>query len=105
MIPAAPRLTHTSAVGPEAIQIVWEHQNNSKVPIEGFYVYYRATSTVEDYIKATIEGEWTRSYIITHLAEDTMYDIKLQSFAVNAASEFSEIITQKTERKYFKAFF
>lgn len=97
-IPAAPRLTHTSAVGPEAIQIVWEYQNNSKVRIEGFYVYYRATSTAEDYIKATIEGERTRSYVVTHLAKDTFYDIKLQSFAVNAASEFSEIVTQKTEQ-------
>lgn len=100
----APRLTHTTAVGPEAIQVFWEYQNNTKIPVEGFYIYYRATSTAEDYIKATIEGEWTRSYVITHLAKDTMYDIKLQSFTVNAASEFSKIVTQKTERTYCRIF-
>lgn len=99
-IPAAPRLTHTSAAGPHAIQIAWEYQNNSKLPIEGFYVYYRNTWTAGDYIKATIEGENTRAYNISHLSEDTAYDIKLQSFTVNAASDFSEIVTAKTESKY-----
>ncbi|EEB14437.1 conserved hypothetical protein [Pediculus humanus corporis] len=97
--PAAPELIHTSAAGPESIRLVWEYHNNSKIPIEGFYVYYRSTSTAGDYIKATVEGEWIRTYVINYLNPDTAYDIKLQSFTIDAASDFSEILTQKTEKE------
>lgn len=68
------------------------------VPVEGFYVYYRETSSAGDYIKATVEGESQRSFIITHLQADTSYDIKLQSFTVVSASDFSSILTHKTLR-------
>ena len=63
-------------------------------------MYYRATSSAGDYVKATVEGEQTRAYIITHLLPDTPYDIKLQSFTVGAASDFSAIRTHKTLRKF-----
>ena len=62
-------------------------------------MYYRSTSTAGDYIKATVEGEWIRTYVINYLNPDTAYDIKLQSFTIDAASDFSEILTQKTESK------
>lgn len=65
-------------------------------PVDGFYVYYRATNNAGDYIKATVEGEKTRSFVITHLQPDTSYDIKIQSFTIGAASNFSSIITRKT---------
>jgi hypothetical protein len=68
------------------------------VLVEGFYVYYRETSSAGDYIKATVEGEAQRSFIITHLQADTSYDIKLQSFTVVSASDFSTILTHKTLR-------
>jgi hypothetical protein len=68
------------------------------VAVEGFYVYYRETSSAGDYIKATVEGETQRSFIITHLQPDTSYDIKLQSFTVGTASDFSIILTHKTLR-------
>lgn len=65
-------------------------------PVDGFYVYYRMTSSAGDYVKATIEGENTRAFIITHLLPDNAYDIKLQAFTVGAASDFSAILTHKT---------
>lgn len=76
---------------------MWQY-NASEPMVEGFYVYYRSTSSAGDYIKSTVEGEDVRSHVISHLQPDTAYDFKLQSFTVEAASEFSEILTQKTER-------
>ncbi|KAE8738964.1 hypothetical protein FOCC_FOCC015542 [Frankliniella occidentalis] len=96
---SAPSLTRTEAVSPSAIQIHWQYAPSAAPAIEGFYVYYRATSSAGDYVKATVEGEQTRQYIITHLLPDTPYDIKLQSFTVGAASDFSAIRTHKTQRE------
>lgn len=73
-------------------------------PVDGFYIYYRATSNAGDYIKATVEGEKTRSFVITHLQPDTSYEFKIQSFTVGAASDFSSIITRKTLGNYFRVF-
>lgn len=69
-------------------------------PVDGFYVYYRATNNAGDYVKATVEGEKTRSFVITHLQPDTSYDVKIQSFTVGAASNFSTIVTHKTQGTY-----
>ncbi|XP_069684363.1 interference hedgehog-like [Periplaneta americana] len=91
-----PILINAEAVSPTAIQIRWQYTGSASVPVEGFYVYYRETSSAGDYIKATVEGEGQRSYVITHLQPDTTYDIKLQSFTVGAASNFSTIFTHKT---------
>jgi len=82
-----------------AYRFFLQYTSSAQSPIEGFYVYYRTTSSAGDYIKATVEGEQTRQYIITHLLPDTSYDIKLQSFTVGAASDFSLIRTHKTQRK------
>ncbi|PSN34324.1 hypothetical protein C0J52_23725 [Blattella germanica] len=95
-----PVLTLTEAVDPHAIKISWQYSGSGSVPVEGFYVYYRETSSAGDYIKATVEGEGQRSFVITHLQPDTAYDIKLQSFTVGAASDFSIICTRKTMREY-----
>lgn len=53
-----------------------------------------------DFVKDTVEGQDARSHIITHLQADTMYDIKLQSFTTNSASEFSAILKQKTMSEF-----
>lgn len=74
--------------------------NNPASPVDGYYVYYRATNNAGDYVKATVEGENTRSFIITHLLSDTSYDIKVQSFTIGSASDFSTIITRKTLGTY-----
>uniref|UniRef100_T1IAC2 Interference hedgehog n=1 Tax=Rhodnius prolixus TaxID=13249 RepID=T1IAC2_RHOPR len=94
-----PALTHTEAVTPTSIRIHWEYLNSVLVPVDGFYVYYRATTSAGDYIKATVEGQNARTYVITHLQPDTAYDIKVQSFTVGAASEFSSVVVQKTQRE------
>lgn len=91
-----PNLTHAEAVSTTSIKIHWEYLNSVLAPVDGFYVYYRATSSAGDYIKATVEGQSQRSFLITHLSPDTHYDIKMQSFTVNAASDFSAIISAKT---------
>lgn len=52
-------------------------------------------------MKATVDGEYTREYIITHLQADTIYDIKLQSFNLKLASEFSAIMKARTEGKCY----
>nr|CAD7586982.1 unnamed protein product [Timema genevievae] len=91
----SPTLLHTQAVSPSVIQIFWQFPP-SHGPVDGFYVYYRATSSAGDYVKATVEGETTRSFNITHLLPDTSYDIKIQSFTIVGASDFSSILTNKT---------
>lgn len=55
--------------------------------------------TAGDYMKATVDGEDTREYVITHLQPDTIYDVKLQSFNSKFASEFSPIMKARTEGK------
>ena len=50
-------------------------------------------------MKATIEGQDNRDFIINHLQPDTYYDIKLQSFTSQLASDFSAILKQKTMSK------
>ncbi|RZF47790.1 hypothetical protein LSTR_LSTR006054 [Laodelphax striatellus] len=91
-----PSLTNLTAMTPNTIQIEWEYLNSVLAPVDGFYVYYRSTSTSNDYIKATVEGESTRAFNITHLTPNTAYDVKLQAFTVGTASDFSEIFTCKT---------
>lgn len=58
-----------------------------------------SASTAGDYMKATVDGENTREYVITHLQPETIYDIKLQSFNSKLASEFSPIMKARTEGK------
>lgn len=72
------------------------------VTLDGFYVNYMLSDSAGDFTKATVEGEQTRSYVITHLQPDTMYDIKVQSFTTNSASHFSHILKRKTLSKYLK---
>ncbi|XP_065214508.1 interference hedgehog-like isoform X2 [Planococcus citri] len=92
----APTFINSEALSSTSIQIQWQYSNTASTPVDGFYVYYRATSNAGDYIKATVEGEKTNSFVITHLQPDTSYDIKIQCFTVGAASDFSTIITRKT---------
>jgi hypothetical protein len=44
-----------------------------------------------DYTKATVMGENTRLFLITHLLPDTSYDIKIQAFNSAGTSGFSEL--------------
>uniref|UniRef100_A0A8D9F078 Interference hedgehog n=2 Tax=Cacopsylla melanoneura TaxID=428564 RepID=A0A8D9F078_9HEMI len=94
--PKPPSLTDTEAISPNIIQIHWEYLNSVLSPVDGFYIYYRASSNAGDYIKSTVEGQDIRSFNITHLQPNTPYEIKLQSFTVGSASDFSSILISRT---------
>jgi len=91
-----PTLVSAKAVDSTSILLEWEYLNSVLAPVQGFYVYYRATSTAGDYTKAIVDGQDTRVFVVTHLTPDTSYDLKLQSFTVHEASNFSTILTHKT---------
>lgn len=90
-----PLLTHTEALGPNEVLLIWQNTNRS-AEIEGFYVYHRASSFAGDYVKTTVEGKNANNMTISHLQSDTTYEFKVQSFSVGGASEFSQILKQKT---------
>ncbi|CAB0032855.1 unnamed protein product [Trichogramma brassicae] len=92
-----PLLTHTEALGPTEIRLLWQNTNYS-ADIDGFYVYHRASTSAGDYIKTTVEGRNATNITIAHLQPDTAYEFKVQSFSVSAASEFSQILKQKTKK-------
>ncbi|XP_076669838.1 interference hedgehog isoform X2 [Andrena cerasifolii] len=92
-----PLLTNTEALGPQEVLLVWQNPDKS-ADIDGFYVYHRASSSAGDYIKTTVEGKDSFNITISHLQPDTTYEFKVQSFSVGAASEFSQILGQKTKK-------
>ncbi|XP_050421794.1 interference hedgehog-like [Adelges cooleyi] len=91
-----PTLVLAKAVNTTSILLEWQYLNSVLVPVQGFFVYYRATSTAGDYTKALVEGQDARTFVVTHLSPNTSYDLKLQSFTVHEASNFSAIFTHKT---------
>lgn len=95
--PKPPSLTETEAISPNVIQIHWQYLNSVLSPVDGFYIYYRASTSAGDYIKSTVEGQDVRAYNITHLQPNSQYEIKLQSFTVGAASDFSSILISRTQ--------
>ncbi|KAH9636874.1 hypothetical protein HF086_010655 [Spodoptera exigua] len=107
MIP--PSRPNVTRLNDESVMVSWSHDNQGlpirffkwssggEVEAEGFYVYYRAVSSAGAYEKVTTSGE-PRALLLTHLAPDTSYDIKLQAYTAQAASEFSAIKTAKTLR-------
>ncbi|XP_050539272.1 interference hedgehog-like [Daktulosphaira vitifoliae] len=91
-----PTLVSAKPVNNTSILLEWQYLNSVLVPVQGFYVYYRATSTAGDYTKAIVDGQDARTFIVTHLSPNTSYDIKMQSFTVREASNFSAIFINKT---------
>ncbi|XP_047028499.1 interference hedgehog-like [Helicoverpa zea] len=95
--PRAPVLTRAVPMSPTTIQLDWTWTSGGEVEAEGFYVYYRAVSSAGSYEKVTTSGS-PRALLLSHLVPDTGYDIKLQAYTAQAASEFSAIKTAKTLR-------
>ncbi|KAJ8720352.1 hypothetical protein PYW07_012395 [Mythimna separata] len=95
--PRAPVLSRAVPMSPTTIQLEWTWTSGGEVEAEGFYVYYRAVSSAGAYEKVTTSGK-PRELLLTHLSPDTSYDIKLQAYTAQAASEFSAIKTAKTLR-------
>ncbi|XP_070513486.1 interference hedgehog isoform X2 [Cardiocondyla obscurior] len=92
-----PLLTNTEALGPHQVLLVWQNPDRS-AKIDGFYIYHRRSTTVSDYLKTTVEGKNASNMTISHLDPDTTYEFKVQSFSVDAGSEFSQILRQKTKK-------
>lgn len=90
-----PLLLQVTAVSPTEINLRWENTNHL-AEIDGFYVYYRVTTSAGDYTKTTVEGHDATNMTVSYLQPDTMYEFKVQSFSINAASEFSHIKSAKT---------
>ncbi|CAH2090522.1 unnamed protein product [Euphydryas editha] len=96
--PKAPVLEKAVALSPHSIQINWTWSAQGQgVQAEGFYVYYRAVSSAGAYEKVSARGA-ARSLTLQHLAPDTAYELKLQAYAAQAASDFSAILMAKTQR-------
>lgn len=66
------------------------------MPVEGFFIYYRSTTSAGEYAKVTVLGSNTRSHMVTHLLPETHYDLKMQAFNMQGTSDFSRIVTAKT---------
>jgi len=64
--------------------------------LDGYFIYYRESTSAEDYSKVTVLGSDVESHYITHLKPGTAYDIKVQAFNKAGASVFSTINTAKT---------
>ena len=97
-----PLLTNTEALGPDRVLLIWQNPDRS-ANIDGFYVYHRASTSAGEYIKTTVEGKNSTNITISHLLPDTTYEFKVQSFSVDAASEFSKIIREKTQKAMTEA--
>lgn len=92
-----PELTDTKALGPHQVLLSWQNPNSS-AEIDGFYIYHRASTSAGEYLKTTVEGKDACNMTISHLQPDITYEFKVQSFSVDAASEFSKILRQKTKK-------
>lgn len=92
-----PLFTNTESLSPHRILLIWTNPDRS-ANIDGFYVYHRASTSAGDYLKTTVEGKNATRIVISHLLPDTTYEFKVQSFSVDAASEFSKILREKTKK-------
>ena len=93
---SGPHIHAAEAISQSAILLRWTYLEQDAVPVDGFFIHYRDTSSAGEYYKATSLGSNTRSHIITHLLPETSYDIKMQCFNVAGTSNFSNIVTNKT---------
>jgi len=91
-----PVIEVAESVSRSAVEIQWKYPELDDVPVEGFFIYYRSTTSAGEYAKVTVLGSNTRSHIVTHLLPETHYDLKMQAFNMQGTSEFSRIVTAKT---------
>lgn len=93
---AAPFIISTLAVSQSAIEIQWSLRTQESIPLDGFYIHFRPSSSAGDYFTETVHGANTNSHIISHLLPDVQYDVKMQVFNSAGPSNFSNIVTNKT---------
>jgi hypothetical protein len=66
------------------------------VSVEGFFIYFRSTTSAGDYRQVNVLGADKRSYLLDHLDPGTTYDVKMQAFNIGGTSGYSGMITAKT---------
>lgn len=91
-------LTHIETLSETELVIHWIFPMHQ--PVEGFYVYYRASTSAGEYSKATVEGMNVRHFKVDNLEPGTSYEFKIQSFTLSTASEFSAIVTGRTKSEF-----
>jgi len=91
----SPVILVAETVSQSAVEIQWKYPELDSIPLEGFFIYYRSTTSAGEYAKVTVDRN-TRSHIVTHLLPETHYDLKMQAFNLQGTSEFSRIVTTKT---------
>ncbi|XP_073946360.1 interference hedgehog-like isoform X2 [Choristoneura fumiferana] len=97
--PRAPELTSAEPISSTSVRLNWTWSSGGGIEAEGFYIYYRAVSSAGKYEKVTVGGGASaRSAELGHLAPDTAYELKLQSYTAQAPSDFSSILVAKTLR-------
>lgn len=97
---AAPVLSNIEPVSETSIAIHWTMPTHLPFPVEGFFVYYRPSTSAGEYSKETVMGHSLRHFKIDHLESGQSYEFKLQSFTALAASNFSAILTGRTLSKF-----
>ncbi|RZC36440.1 interference hedgehog-like [Asbolus verrucosus] len=91
-----PLITKTETINSTSVKIYWKYDPSPNITVEGFFVNYNSASSAGDYLRALVNGQDANSYVLSYLHPDTVYDIKLQSFNSNSASEYSSIMKAKT---------
>lgn len=91
-----PIILNAASINTSTVQIQWEFLNIETIPIEGFFIYYRAADSAGEYLKLTALGIETRAHNITHLLANTPYEIKMRCFNSAGTSDFSNIYMFKT---------
>lgn len=100
-----PELQRVEPLSESAVMLQWTLPHNSAAEeVEGFYAYYRPSSSAGEYLKTTIDGMHTRKFKIDMMEAGTTYEFKLQSFNEMAASEFSAIVQGNTKSKLYLLF-
>ncbi|XP_052857273.1 interference hedgehog isoform X2 [Drosophila gunungcola] len=95
-----PELREVEAISESAVILHWSlvASGHHDEAIDGYYAYYRPVDSAAEYLKATVDGERSRSFKIDLLRPGTHYEFKLQSFNSDAASEFSAIRQARTKK-------
>ncbi|KAM4650640.1 cell adhesion molecule-related/down-regulated by oncogenes isoform 1-T2 [Discoglossus pictus] len=97
-----PRIDHTEAITDTKIMLKWTYipANNNNTPIQGYYIYYRPTDSDNDndYKRDKVDGN-RHSHLISNLQPETSYDIKMQCYNEQGASDYSNVMLCETKAK------
>lgn len=94
---AQPNLKRVEGISESEIELEWDIPHHTKAA-EGFYLYYRPVESAGKYLITTISRNSTRKTVVGGLEENTAYEFKIKAFSTTLASEFSQILSGKTNK-------